>query len=84
MVVCGYDAESTSDGEGANGKGTFDEAMVGLNMIFSPRSTSGKDPLQNREPREDGTAPTRGRPLPARVRISPAASREAPEIANAG
>jgi len=34
MVVCGYDVESTSDGEGANGDGAFDEEMDGLSMAF--------------------------------------------------
>src|SRR3954471_15498162 len=55
MVVCGYDAESMSDCEGANGDGTFDEERDGLNMICTPRSTSGAHALQSRQTLEGRT-----------------------------
>src|SRR6187551_1346809 len=49
IVVCGYDAESMSDCEGANGDRTFDEETDGLNIVLTPHATSGTHPLQSRQ-----------------------------------
>jgi len=83
MVVCGYAAESTSDDEGGNDDGTLDEDTVWTNIAFL-RVERAADDRSKTESHVNGAATAREQTAPNRVWITPATSREAPEITNAG